>query len=237
MTGPMQHQQFVIPAPPQSAVGIVSTDWMFPVRRIYCVGRNYAEHAREMGSDGREPPFFFQKPADAILRGGSALPYPPLTQDLHHEVELVAAIKIGGRNIEQASAHQHVFGLAVGIDFTRRDLQAVAKKNGRPWEIGKAFDHSAAIAPLTPLDAEGLPTAGAISLSVNGAERQRGDIADMVWGLAEVIATLSTHYTLAPGDLIYTGTPAGVGPVVVGDQVTAEIAQLSPLEIRVVDPE
>lgn len=216
---------------------MASSDRMFPVRRIYCVGRNYAEHAREMGGDDREPPFFFQKPADAILPSGSALPYPPLTRDLHHEVELVLALKTGGRHIDQTLAHQHVYGLAVGIDFTRRDLQAVAKKAGKPWEIGKAFDHSAAIGELMPIGSEGLPTGGAIALSVNGEERQRGDIADMVWGCAEVIATLSTHYTLAPGDLIYTGTPAGVGAVVSGDEVVAQIERLGPLKITVTGPQ
>ncbi len=227
---------FVIEPPPQAWVPVGHGNGRFPVRRIYCVGRNYAEHAREMGGDDRDPPFFFQKPADAILHSGGVLPYPPLTEELHHEVELVLSLKAGGGGLSADAAANAVFGLAVGIDFTRRDLQAVAKKAGKPWEIGKAFDHSAAIAPLTPLGGEPLPTSGEISLSVNGEVRQQGDLRDMVWGCVEVIQTLSKHYRLAPGDLIYTGTPAGVGPVVRGDRVSANIAELSELSVTIGEP-
>lgn len=224
---------FVIAPPPTVGVAVTGTDQEFPVRRIYCVGRNYAEHAREMGGDDRDPPFFFQKPRDAILPSGSALRYPKLTADLHHEVELVLALSGGGGHITKDQASEQVFGLAVGIDFTRRDLQAEAKKGSRPWEIGKAFDQSAGIGPLSRLPGSGLPKSGAISLEVNGKLRQRGDLKDMVWGCAEVISTLSTQYELAAGDLIYTGTPAGVGPLVVGDVVRASIASLGDLTISI----
>ncbi|MEM7707404.1 MAG: fumarylacetoacetate hydrolase family protein [Pseudomonadota bacterium] len=235
MTATDPNPVYVIEPPPQAWVPVGEGWERFPVRRIYCVGRNYAEHAREMGGDDRDPPFFFQKPADALLHSGKVLPYPPLTEDLHHEVELVMALKSGGRRLSASAVADAVYGLAVGIDFTRRDLQAVAKKAGRPWEIGKAFDHSAAIAPLTPLDGAPLPTSGEIVLSVNGEVRQRGDIQDMVWGCLEIIQTLSTHYTLAPGDLIYTGTPAGVGPLIPGDQLEASVTGLAPLAIAVSD--
>ncbi len=210
-------------------IAIAGSSARFPVRRIYCVGQNYADHAREMGNDpDRQPPFFFSKPADAVVASGTELPFPPLTQDLHHEVELVLALGAGGRNIAVEAAEALVFGHAVGIDLTRRDLQAAAKKAGRPWDMAKGFDHSAPIGPLTL----GAPPASApITLSLDGEQRQSGDLADMIWSVAEIIATLSTYVELAAGDLIFTGTPAGVGPVLPGQQLRGSIAGLAPVEI------
>nr|WP_210258691.1 MULTISPECIES: fumarylacetoacetate hydrolase family protein [unclassified Devosia] len=196
---------------------------MFPVRRIFCVGRNYAEHAREMGNDAREAPFFFCKPADAVVTDSSAVPYPPQTSDLHHEIELVVAIGTGGVDIPESQALDHVFGYAAGLDMTRRDLQAVAKKAGRPWDMAKGFDQSAPIGTIVPVDRIGHPGTGAITLSVNGVERQRGDLGDQLWGVAETIAYLSGLVRLEPGDLIMTGTPAGVGAVQRGDQLVGTI--------------
>ena len=220
-----------IPAVPVAGGGL------FPVHRIYCVGRNYAEHAQEMGFTGREPPFFFLKPADAIVPVADGatgeIPYPPLTSDFHHEVELVVAIGQGGRDIPVAEAARHIWGYAVGLDMTRRDRQGEMKKQGRPWCIGKAFDASAPIGPLHPISATGELTRGAIELSVNGTLRQKGDLADLIWNVAETIATLSQAWTLAPGDLIYTGTPAGVGAVVAGDLMEARIAGLGALRVAV----
>jgi len=205
------------------------------VRRILCVGQNYAAHAREMGGDpDRAPPFFFDKPADAIVPSGGAIPYPPRTSDLHYEVELVVAIGGGGANIAAADARDHVLGLAVGIDLTRRDLQAEAKKAGRPWDMAKGFDMSAPCAPLTLLTPDFALNRGAITLTVNGAVKQQGDLADMIWSVPEIIAELSTYIALAPGDLIFTGTPAGVGPLVRGDTVVARVEGLPQLEIRIV---
>ncbi|MEM9532380.1 MAG: fumarylacetoacetate hydrolase family protein [Pseudomonadota bacterium] len=224
---------YVISAPEVITVPVLGSDGAFPVRRIYCVGRNYAAHVREMGGDERDLPFFFQKPRDAIVLNGGTVPYPPLTEDLQHEVELVLAVGLGGANIVAADAAQHVFGLAVGIDLTRRDVQGEAKKTGRPWEIGKAFDHSAPITAITPLNGAALPEQGRISLSVNDEVRQRGDLSEMIWNCAEVISILSTHYALAPGDLIYTGTPSGVGPVLPGDQLTAVVEGLPDLAISI----
>jgi fumarylpyruvate hydrolase len=208
----------------------------FPVRRIYCVGRNYAEHAREMGASGREPPFFFAKPADAIVpvaagtEGHAA--YPPRTAELHHEVELVVAIGRAGANIPLAEAPAHVYGYAIGIDLTRRDLQAGLKQKGHPWEMAKAFDQSAPIGPLYPVAACGHPAHGAIWLRIEGLERQHGDLADMIWSVPEVIAELSGYVALRPGDLIFTGTPAGVGPVQRGECLVAGIDGLGELVLR-----
>ncbi len=223
----------VIPAVATVTVPVAGTDSEFPVRRIYCVGRNYAAHVREMGGDDREPPFFFQKPTDAIVPDGSTVPYPPLTKDLQYEIELVLAVGKGGVDIAQDDAADHVFGLAVGIDLTRRDVQVQARKAGRPWEIGKAFDHSAPITAITPLEASALPNSGSISLAVNGETKQDGDLAEMIWNCAEVIATISTHYKLVPGDLIYTGTPAGVGPVIPGDALVGKIDGLPELKVTI----
>lgn len=226
---------FVIPAAETVSVPILGTDDRFPVRRIYCVGRNYAAHVREMGGDERDPPFFFQKPTDAIMPNGSTVPYPTLTKDLQHEIELVLAIGEGGTDIAEDTAAAHVYGLAVGIDLTRRDVQVNARKTGRPWEIGKAFDHSAPISEIAPLAGAALPTKGAIKIAVNGETKQEGDLAEMIWDCAEVISILSTHYELAPGDLIYTGTPSGVGPVNPGDELVGNVDSLPELRITIGD--
>jgi fumarylpyruvate hydrolase len=212
-------------APPAQASVPVAAGGAFPVRRIYCVGRNYAEHAREMGHDpNAEPPFFFSKPADALVTGGGPVPYPGETSNFHYEVELVAAIGTGGINIPVDAALGHVWGYAVGIDFTRRDLQAWAKKAAKPWEVAKGFDHSAPISDLVPASALNAPLKGAITLTVNGETKQSADIADMIWDLPHVIAELSRYFELFPGDLIFTGTPAGVGAVVKGDKLVGTIA-------------
>ena len=233
---------YVIPAPLQPSVAVLGTAARFPIHRIYCVGRNYAEHAREMGASGQEPPFFFLKPADAVLPVAAdttgELPYPSLTQDLHHEVELVVALGQGGRDIAAADALTHIYGYAVGLDMTRRDLQAALKKQGRPWCIAKGFEASAPIGPLTPAAQwagaqTGEPQAN-ITLHVNGALRQNGHTEQMLCGVAETIAQLSRAWTLQPGDLIFTGTPAGVGAVQRGDVLQAHIDGLQPLSVRVV---
>jgi fumarylpyruvate hydrolase len=196
---------------------------LFAVRRIYCVGRNYVEHIREMGNDEREPPFFFAKPADAVVVGGAAIPYPPQTDDFHHEIELVVAIGKEGADIPVEQALAHVYGYAAGLDMTRRDIQAIAKKSGRPWEMAKAFDHSAPIGTIEPASEIGHPDTGAITLSVNGTVRQKGDLSEQIWNVSEAIAYLSGFVTLKPGDLIMTGTPSGVGAVVKGDVLEGAI--------------
>ncbi|ODT82260.1 MAG: fumarylacetoacetate hydrolase [Pelagibacterium sp. SCN 64-44] len=195
----------------------------FPVRRVYCVGRNYAEHIREMGNDLREPPFFFDKPPDAILTGGAPMTYPPGTADLHHEIELVVAIGRNGSFIEEGAALEHVFAYGAGLDMTRRDLQAEAKKAGRPWTFAKGFDQSAPLGELARAGEIGHPDRGAVTLKVNGAERQRGDLAEQIWSVPETIAFLSRFVALRAGDLIMTGTPAGVGPVQRGDVLEGSI--------------
>jgi fumarylpyruvate hydrolase len=211
------------------SIAIASSDQRFPVRRIYCVGRNYADHVREMGNDPqRDFPFFFSKPADAVVASGRHLPYPSMTADLHHEVELVVAIDQAGVDIRPAEAAAKIFGYGVGIDLTRRDLQADAKKTGRPWDMSKGFDYSAPIGAL----ARGVPpVTGAITLTVDGDVRQAGDLGDMIWSVAEVIATLSAYVALAPGDLIFTGTPSGVGPVLRGQTIRGSIEGVEPIEI------
>ena len=227
---------FVIPAPAPVSVPVAGGG-EFPVRRVYCVGRNYAEHAQEMGFTGREPPFFFMKPADALVAvpdgaiGG--IDYPTLTSNFHHEIELVVAIGTGGSAIKAADAPRHIWGYAVGLDMTRRDLQGEMKKQGRPWCIGKAFDQSAPIGPIVPRSRTGELTAGAIALSVNGALKQQGDLKELIWSVNETIEHLSAAWTLQPGDLIFTGTPAGVGPVVRGDLMEGSIAGLGELKVRV----
>lgn len=227
---------FVINAPRVPTVPVV-TGGEFPVHRIYCVGRNYAEHAREMGHSDREPPFFFMKPADAVLpvaQGQTGtMVYPTLTSNLHHEVELVVAIGRGGCDITVADAPGHVWGYAVGLDMTRRDLQADMKKQGRPWCIGKAFEQSAPIGPLHPVTGTGWLVRGGITLAVNGELRQSGDLSELIWTVAEVIAQLSRAWELQPGDLIYTGTPAGVGAVARGDVMEAAIEGLGTLRVAV----
>ncbi|MEO7127762.1 MAG: fumarylacetoacetate hydrolase family protein [Rhodoferax sp.] len=209
----------------------------FPVHRIYCVGRNYEEHAREMGYTGREPPFFFLKPADAVVvvNAGEtgSMPYPTLTRSLHHEIELVVAIGVGGKNIKGADAHKHIFGYAVGLDMTRRDLQNDMKKQGRPWDIGKAFDHSAPIGPITPTAQAGDVAKAEIYLKVNGTDRQRSNVSKLIWNIAETIEHLSKAWELQPGDLIFTGTPEGVAAVVAGDTLVGEVSGLGTLSIKV----
>ena len=207
---------------------------LFAVRRVYCVGRNYAEHVREMGNDERDPPFFFSKPADAVVVGGAPIAYPSQTRDFHHEVELVVAIGRDGQDIAEADALSHVYGYAVGLDMTRRDLQAVAKKAGRPWDMAKGFDQSAPVGTIEPASAIGHPDRGAITLHVNGAERQRGDLGDQIWNVAETIACLSGFVTLKAGDLIMTGTPAGVGAVVRGDVLEGAIAGVGSVRTTII---
>ena len=224
------------PAPVVS-VPVMGSDLRFPVHRVYCVGRNYEEHAKEMGFTGREPPFFFLKPTDAlvVVNAGDTgvMPYPSLTQNLHHEIELVVAIDTGGKNIKAADAHKHIFGYAVGLDMTRRDLQNEMKKQGRPWCIGKAFDQSAPIGPITPADLAGSVDQAEISLQVNGQDRQRSTVAKLIWNIAETIEHLSAAWELQPGDLIYTGTPEGVAAVVAGDTLEGAIIGLETLHLRV----
>ncbi len=206
----------------------------FPVRRIFCVGRNYAAHTREMGGDPtREPPFFFMKPGEAIVADGGEVPFPLATKDLHHEVELVVALRTGGSNIPPAAAESHIFGYAVGIDLTRRDIQAIAKQRAWPWDAAKGFDHSAPCGAVQPVAEIGHPKRGTITLDVDGARRQEGDLAQMIWSVPEIIGHLSRLFTLQPGDLVFTGTPAGVGPVVAGNRLTAEAAGLPPLTVTV----
>ncbi|MBS0315127.1 MAG: fumarylacetoacetate hydrolase family protein [Proteobacteria bacterium] len=219
-----------LPAVTVPTIAIEGSTDRFPVRRIYCVGQNYAAHAREMGANpDRQAPFFFSKPADAVVPGGGVLPFPPRTNDLHHEVELVLALGAGGSDVGVDDAGRLIFGCAVGVDLTRRDLQAEAKAAGRPWDMAKGFDRSAPIGAL----ARGQPPASAaISLSVNGAARQAGKLSDMIWSPAEIIAALSSYVTLAPGDLIFTGTPSGVGRLLPGDNIEASIEGLPPLSFR-----
>ena len=228
---------FVFAPPATVSVPVVGTQERFPVNRIYCVGRNYEEHAKEMGFTGREPPFFFLKPADAIVavEAGStgSMPYPSLTQNLHHEIELVVAIGIGGKNILAADAHKHIFGYAVGLDMTRRDLQGEMKKQGRPWCIGKAFDHSAPIGPITPAAQAGDISHADIALQVNGQDRQRSQVSKLIWNIGETIEHLSAAWELQPGDLIYTGTPEGVAAVVAGDTLAGNVTGLETLRVKV----
>jgi len=225
---------YVIDAPVPPSVEVAGSSARFPVRRIFCVGRNYAAHAREMGNDDREPPFFFTKPADAVVANGSSIPYPSRTANLHHEVELVVALQAGGANVSARDANALIFGYAVGIDLTRRDLQSEARDHGRPWDTSKGFDRSAPIAALHTRKDVGLVERGPIWLTVNGRDRQRADLSEMTWKVPEIIAELSTLFELAPGDLIFTGTPAGVGALVRGDVVEAGISGLTSLSIRII---
>jgi len=225
---------FVIPAPPISSVEVTGSENRFPVRRIYCIGRNYLAHRKEMGHDDRKPPFYFQKPADALLASGGEFPYPPQSENVHFEIELVVAIARGGVDIPVEDALDHVYGYGVGIDMTRRDLQSQAKKDGRPWDAAKGFDHSAPISAIRPVSQTGHPDTGRIWLAVNGEVRQDSDLNLQIWNVQEGISHLSKLYEVAPGDLIYTGTPDGVGPIQVGDQITAGIDGIGDLEIKVV---
>ena len=226
--------EFVITAPVAPSVAVAGSSARFPVRRVFCVGRNYAAHAREMGSDpNREPPFFFTKPADAVVPASGAVPYPPSTQDLHHEIELVVALKAGGKDIDPAQALDLVWGYGVGLDLTRRDLQAVAKDAGRPWDMAKGFDASAPCSALHPVGDVGHPAEARIWLEVNGALRQEGNLNEMIWPIADVIASLSRLVTLAPGDLIYTGTPSGVGALQPGDRVRGGVDGVEVFELKI----
>jgi fumarylpyruvate hydrolase len=224
--------------PAQVVVPVAGSTQVFPVHRVYCVGRNYVEHAKEMGHTGREAPFFFLKPTDSLLvvPAGTTgeMPYPAMTSDLHHEIELVVAIGRGGRNIAAANAAEHIWGYAVGLDMTRRDLQGEAKKLGRPWDTGKGFDLSAPIAPLHPLSETGLMDKGNIRLTVNGKPRQNSDISKLIWNVAEMIEHLSRYFELQPGDLIFTGTPEGVAAVQKGDLLEGAIDGLTELRVKVV---
>ena len=228
---------YLFPPSPTVSVPVTGQTAAFPVHRIYCVGRNYEEHAKEMGFTGREPPFFFLKPADTlvVVPAGETgtMPYPSLTANLHHEIELVVAIGKGGKNIQAADALQHIYGYAVGLDMTRRDLQNEMKKQGRPCCIGKGFDHSAPVGPITPLAQAGDVNNAEISLTVNGTDRQRSHVSKLIWNVAETIEHLSAAWELQPGDLIYTGTPEGVAAVVKGDLLVGEVTGLGSLSVRI----
>jgi fumarylpyruvate hydrolase len=229
--------EYVFPPAPVVSIPVVGKGARFPVHRIYCVGRNYEDHAKEMGFTGREPPFFFMKPADAIVvvedgQTGSAA-YPTLTKSLHHEIELVVAIGTGGKDIKAADAMKHIYGYAVGLDMTRRDLQGEMKKQGRPWEIGKAFEQSAPIGPIVPAAQAGDVEKAEIALQVNGADRQRSNVSKLIWNIAETIEQLSAAWELAPGDLIFSGTPEGVAAVVSGDTLVGSVAGLPSLTVKI----
>jgi fumarylpyruvate hydrolase len=223
--------EFVFPPPPRVTLPVIGGSAVFPVRRILCVAQNYAAHRREMGGDDRRPPFFFAKPADALVPPGGATPYPPCTANLHHEIELVVALGAGGRDVAPDRALDLVFGYAAGVDLTRRDLQAAAKANGQPWEAAKGFDASAPISEIRPWT--GAPPQGRIRLSVDGAMRQDASLSDMIWNVAEVISEASRLWTLAAGDLIFTGTPEGVGALARGNRVEGEIEGVGRLAFRV----
>ncbi len=229
---------YVFPPTAPVSVPVLGQEAQFPVHRIYCVGRNYEEHAKEMGFTGREPPFFFLKPADALVvvpaGGTGTMPYPSLTRNLHHEIELVVAIGKGGKNIRADDAHTHIFGYAVGLDMTRRDLQGEMKKQGRPWCIGKAFDHSAPIGSITPAQQVSAIEQAAIGLNVNGERRQHSNVSKLIWNIAETIEHLSAAWELQPGDLIYTGTPEGVAAVVAGDTLVGTVEGLQGIRVSIV---
>jgi fumarylpyruvate hydrolase len=230
----MPDSKFVVIPPAVPSVAVTGTAARFPVRRIFCVGRNYAAHAREMGKDpARDPPFLFMKPADAVVDSGASVPYPPQTKNFHHEIELVVAIGQGGTDIPVETALDHVYGYAVGIDLTRRDLQNAAKEAGRPWDWSKGFDRSAPIAPLHQVRDVGHIGKGRVWLAVNGKTKQDSDLSKMIWSVPEIIAFISQSMALKPGDLIMTGTPEGVGPIVKGDLMTGGIDSLGEIKISV----
>jgi len=232
----MTASNFVVPAPRQASLPVTGEAGLFPVRRIWCVGRNYLEHIREMGNDERDPPFFFAKHADMLAPEGAVIPYPQLTKDLHHEVELVVAMKSGGINIPVEKALDHVYGYAVGIDLTRRDLQQASRKKERPWEIGKSFDQSAPCSALQPASKIGHPAKGKIWLSVNGAERQKGDLTELIWSVPEIIWKLSQQVEIGAGDIILTGTPAGVAALVPGDKIACGVDGVGTLNVSIGEP-
>ncbi|MDX1459609.1 MAG: fumarylacetoacetate hydrolase family protein [Xanthomonadales bacterium] len=227
----MPVETWSFPPLPRPSLTVAGEEARFPVHRIYCVGRNYAAHAREMGHDDREQPCFFSKPADAVVQG-PLVAWPPATKELHHEVELVVALGRGGAHIVRNEALDHVFGYAVGVDLTRRDLQAEAKRAGRPWDVAKGFDQSAPISELRRVAQTGHPDRGCIELAVNGQTRQHGDLGDMIWPVADIIVGLSAYFTLMPGDLIFTGTPEGVGPLDPGSRVAARIEGIAQLQFQ-----
>jgi fumarylpyruvate hydrolase len=228
--------EFVLPPPPVASVAVAGSAERFAVRRIFCVGRNYAAHARELGNDERDPPFFFTKPADAVVDSGAEIPYPPLTSNLHHEIELVVAIGKGGLHVPRADALAHVWGYGVGVDLTRRDLQDQAKKAARPWDWSKAFDQSAPCGPLVPAAKSGHPDKGRIWLAVNGAVKQDGDLAELIWPIADIVSICSEAVELQPGDLIFTGTPAGVGAVQAGDRITGGVNGIGEIAVTIGQP-
>lgn len=224
----------MIPPPPRVSAAVAGTTARFPIRRIFCVALNYADHAREMGKEAtRDEPFFFTKPADALVADGATIPYPTQTSDLHHEIELVAALQSGGQNIPADRALECVYGYAAGIDLTRRDLQTAARAVGRPWDMSKGFDLSAPLGAIHPVADIGHPARGGVSLSVNGEPRQQGDLADMIHPVVDIIAALSRYVALAPGDLIFTGTPAGVGPLLPGDRVEGAIEGVGTVSLTI----
>src|SRR6202051_2534218 len=227
---------YVIPPAPQAAIAVAGSKQIFPVRRIWCVGRNYIEHTREGGEDERAPPFFFAKPADAIVADGGTVPYPSLTKDMHHEGELVVAPKSGGRNIKTEHALDCIYGYGAGIDLTRRDLQIASRDIKRPWEIGKAFDHSEPCGALKPASAIGHPAKGRIVLKVNGKVRQDGDLNQMIWNVPEIISKLSEMVELAAGDIIMAGTPSGVAATVAGDKIECEVEGVGTLNVTIGPP-
>ena len=227
---------YAIPLWTPPSLPVLGSPDLFPVRRIFCVGRNYVEHQKEMGGDGREAPFFFIKSAHALVALGGEVHYPPKTANYHYETEMVVALARGGRRIDAKQANEHVFGYAVGLDMTRRDLQQWGKDHGRPWDFGKDFDEAAPCSALAPASKIGHPAKGTIALTVNGKERQKADLSDMIWSVPEQIAYLSEYYTLEPGDLIFSGTPAGVGPVKAGDELEARIEAVGELKLRIVAP-
>ena len=229
----MTTMDFVLPPPAVVAIPVAGTAGYFPVRRVYCVGRNYVAHIKEMGGDERAPPFFFQKPRDAIVPNGAAVAYPSQTTDFQYEIELVLAVGKGGRDIPLAEAADHVFGLAVGIDLTRRDLQLAARDSGRPWEAGKSFDASAPITKIHPLSGAKMPAKGKIALSVNGEIKQSGDLSELIWSCDEIVAHLSKLYELQPGDLIFTGTPSGVGKLAPGDSIEGSVEGVDVLTLTI----
>lgn len=229
----MSSQEFVVPVPPQVSLPVAGSQARFPVRRIYCIGRNYLEHIRELGNDEKQPPIFFQKPADAIVQDGATIPYATLTQNFHFELELAVAMKSGGYNIPVADAQSHIFGYAIALDMTRRDVQKALTAKASPWEACKAFDHSCPCGPVHPVEQVGHFDAGKIQLKVNGEVKQDSDISLLIWNIPQLIAELSRYFALQPGDLILTGTPAGVGPVVPGDVMVGSVDRLGSLTIKV----
>ena len=232
----MSDAKYVIPQPQQPTLPVVGTDKVFPVRRIWCVGRNYVEHIREMGQDERLPPFYFAKFADMIVPDSGTVPYPSLTKDMHHEVELVVALKSGGRNIPVEKANDTIYGYAVGIDLTRRDLQIASRDLKRPWEIGKSFDGAAPCGAVMPVEKTGYLTSGKITLKCNGKLRQDGDLNQLIWNVPEIIANLSTIVGLEAGDMIMTGTPAGVAAAVAGDTLECEVEKVGKLTVKIGQP-